>query len=231
LKRAASRQQTVRAFTLVEIAIALGVIGFALVAIIGILPAGLQIQRDNRAETIINQDGTFWLEAIRNGARGLDELIDHVESIDIVTRNPVDGAIIASNRYTFGAGYTTGGDIIGLLTTPASFTNTEARAIVTSISGAAAEKSSSAADRELAFRYQMTVQIERPDVAAPSFTALSTNANPALPDDQLGSFYELRLNMAYAWVGDAQPGTRRQTYRASISRSVTNLAPYYFFVP
>ena len=56
-------------FTLVEIAIALGVIGFALVAIIGILPVGLQIQRDNRAETIINQDGTFWLEAIRNGRR------------------------------------------------------------------------------------------------------------------------------------------------------------------
>ena len=55
---------------MIEIAIAIAVIGFALVAIIGILPRGLEVQRDNRSETIINQDGTFWLEAIRNGARG-----------------------------------------------------------------------------------------------------------------------------------------------------------------
>src|SRR6266498_5438926 len=72
-----------RAFTMIEIAIALGVIGFALVAIIGILPAGLEVQRDNRSETIINQDGTFWLEAIRNGARGMDELPRYVDRIEI----------------------------------------------------------------------------------------------------------------------------------------------------
>src|SRR6266542_3599873 len=71
------------AFTMIEIAIALGVIGFALVAIIGILPAGLEVQRDNRSETIINQDGTFWLEAIRDGARGMDDLTNHVEKIVI----------------------------------------------------------------------------------------------------------------------------------------------------
>ena len=45
-------------FSMIEIAIALGVIGFALVAIVGILPLGLTVQRDNRAETIINQDAT-----------------------------------------------------------------------------------------------------------------------------------------------------------------------------
>jgi len=223
-------------FTLVEIAIALGVIGFALVAIIGILPVGLQIQRDNRAETIINQDGTFWMEAIRNGARGLDELVEHVESIDIVTYNPVNGAIIASNYYTYNGGYTTGSNIIGLLTTPAYVRDTEARAVVTAISGAAAEKSSSAADRELAFRYQMTVQVERPGNYAPPFSALSTNAVPAPPADPLDSLYELRLNMAYNWVRDTQPGTRHQTYRAELSRNVMAVTnqpgdtPNFFFV-
>jgi hypothetical protein len=222
----------------VEIAIALGVIGFALVAIIGILPAGLQIQRDNRAETIINQDGTFWIEAIRNGARGLDELVDHVESISIITWNyAVDPpAIVASNFYTYGGGYKTGSNIIGLLTTPARFANTEARAVVSAISGAAAEKSPSAADRELAFRYQMTVQIGQPLANTPSFTALSTNALPNLPVDPLDSLYELRLNMAYNWVRDTQPGTRRQTYRAEISRNVVAITnqptdtPNFFFV-
>jgi hypothetical protein len=222
------------AFTLVEIAIALGVIGFALVAIIGILPTGLQIQRDNRAETIINQDGTFWLEAIRNGARGLDELVDHVESITIITWNyAVDPpAIISSNYLTFNnGGYANGSNIIGLLTTPAAIPNTEAQAVVTAISGAAAEKSTDAADRELAFRYRMTVQIEKTENYVPSFSALSTNHLPMVADP-LTSLYELRLNMAYAWVRDSQPGTRRQTYRASISRTMTNLSPQnFFFVP
>ena len=47
-----------QAFTLVEVAIALAVIGFALVAIIGILPAGLNVQKENREETIINQENS-----------------------------------------------------------------------------------------------------------------------------------------------------------------------------
>jgi len=54
------------------------------VAIIGILPSGLQVQRDNRSETIINQDGTFWLETIRNGARGMDDLVSYVDRIEIM---------------------------------------------------------------------------------------------------------------------------------------------------
>jgi hypothetical protein len=235
-----------RAFTLVEIAIALGVIGFALVAIIGILPVGLQIQRDNRAETIINQDGTFWIEAIRNGARGLDELVDHVESIEVkfYDYSTVPPTLLAppaaySQPFTYGNGpfrYANGSNIIGLLTTPAFIPNTEVHAVVSAISGAAAEKSSSAADRELAFRYNMTVQIQRPGNNTPSFTALSTNAIPIIPNDSLNSLYELRLNMAYNWVNDKQPGTRRQSYRAELSRGVIAITnqptdtPNFFFV-
>jgi type II secretory pathway pseudopilin PulG len=56
-------------FTMAEIAIALGVIAVALIAIIGILPSGLQVQRDNREETIINQDARVLLQAIRTGGR------------------------------------------------------------------------------------------------------------------------------------------------------------------
>ena len=71
------------AFTMIEIAIALGIIGFALVAIIGILPAGLQVQRDNKEDTIINQEGTYLMETLRNGAEGLDELARRVTRITI----------------------------------------------------------------------------------------------------------------------------------------------------
>src|SRR5438132_7162660 len=69
------------AFTMIEIAISLAVIGFALVAIIGILPTGMQVQKDNRQETIINQDATVILNAIKNGERGLDDLTNYVFAI------------------------------------------------------------------------------------------------------------------------------------------------------
>jgi type II secretory pathway pseudopilin PulG len=68
-------------FTMVEIALCLAIIGFALVAILGVLPIGLNVQRRNREETIINQDAAVWLEAMRNGMQGDNELTNYVISI------------------------------------------------------------------------------------------------------------------------------------------------------
>lgn len=68
-------------FTMVEIAICLAIIGFALVAIIGVLPIGMNTQRDNRQETIINQDATVLLNDIRSGARGAEDLTNYVYAI------------------------------------------------------------------------------------------------------------------------------------------------------
>lgn len=55
------------AFNLVEVALAIAIVAFALTAIFGVLPAGVNVQRDNRAETIINYDARYWMEAIRSG--------------------------------------------------------------------------------------------------------------------------------------------------------------------
>src|SRR3989440_390853 len=74
------------AFTMVEIALCLGVIAFALVAIIGVLPTGIRVQRDNREDTVINQEGLLWVEAIRSGSRGLDYLTNYVDTITISNR-------------------------------------------------------------------------------------------------------------------------------------------------
>ena len=117
---------------MVEIAICLAIIGFALVAIIGVLPMGMNTQRDNREETIINQDATVFIEAIRNGAQGLDDLTNYVYAI---TNNwghfDSSGKLLVSGTdgYTYlrafiggtdsGAPYLTNGfRIIGLLSTP-----------------------------------------------------------------------------------------------------------------
>src|SRR5271163_4497524 len=73
------------AFTMVEIAIAVGVIGFALVAIIGILPRGMNVQKENREDTIVSQDAPYFLNAIRNGDRDTNYniLTNYVESITV----------------------------------------------------------------------------------------------------------------------------------------------------
>src|SRR6202167_2126854 len=93
------RRQGELGFTMIEIATAIGVIGFALVAIIGILPAGMNVQKDNSEDTLIAQDAAYFMDAIRNGAtvvrvsrntlevtnsaRSLDYLTNYVQTIQI----------------------------------------------------------------------------------------------------------------------------------------------------
>lgn len=124
-------------FTMVEIALCLAIIGFALVAIIGVLPSGLNVQKDNREETIINQDAMVWMDAIRAGAQGCDDLTRYVMVItNVVSFYPVQNwtnvatAPSSTDVYVFTATNSTrngnpvsllltnGLHIIGLLSTP-----------------------------------------------------------------------------------------------------------------
>ena len=54
-QQSCARKQAISlaAFTMMEIAISLAVIGIALVAIIGVLPIGMNVQQTNREETIV----------------------------------------------------------------------------------------------------------------------------------------------------------------------------------
>jgi type II secretory pathway pseudopilin PulG len=123
------------AFTMVEIAISLAVIGIALVGIIGVLPLGMQVQRDNREQTVINQDATVFIEAIRGGAQGLDDLTNYVYAITnywtrfngngIVNNSGINGYSYGGASITapgianyFSAPITNGASIIGLMSTP-----------------------------------------------------------------------------------------------------------------
>jgi hypothetical protein len=221
---------------MVEIAIALGVIGFALVAIIGILPAGLQVQRDNRAETIINQDGTLWLDALRSGARGMDDLTNYVELIEVITKDPNTLNVIDTQYYSYGGAavppkapapipFYTGEEVIGILSTQAGVTNKETSADVWAISGAAAEKGVGTESRELAFKYRLDVHIERATNFALPFNALATNFTVLpenLPPEPLDSLFHLGVRLAYPLIGNNRP-TRRESYRALVSRTVGNI--------
>jgi len=119
-------------FTMIEIAISLAIIGIALVAIIGVLPLGMNVQRDNREQTIINQDASVFLNAISQGARGLDDLTNYVYAITNIATKYVAG--VPKNPDYYGYTYTvstfngsltspllpinSGTNIIGLLGTP-----------------------------------------------------------------------------------------------------------------
>ena len=129
-----SRSAAPRAFTIIEIALCLGIIAFALVAIIAVLPRGLDVQKRNREETIISHDADVWMSAIRGGAHGYDDLTNYVICItnfwttyDINNKflksgfdyyTPADSKRTSINPATGDFPLTNGEHIIGLLSTP-----------------------------------------------------------------------------------------------------------------
>jgi hypothetical protein len=65
-----------------EAVLALAVVAFGLIAVLGVLPVGLNTSRDNRDETIIKHDIEFWMNAIRGGRLSMDAL-NHVEWVEV----------------------------------------------------------------------------------------------------------------------------------------------------
>jgi type II secretory pathway pseudopilin PulG len=187
------RRQGERAFTMVEIAIAIGVIGFALVAVIGVLPTGMNVQKDNREDTTISQDAPVFIDAIRNGAnlaaytndirvnRGLDFLTNYVEKIMLMG---FTNGVTPPNGFLNYANFTSGAQIIGLLSTPNGREVTPSnylvtRAIVRSLASPAIQQNGNSAIT--AFRYQMDVEIVPFVNNAPDDTAYG-DYTPGTPD-------------------------------------------------
>ncbi len=198
-------------FTMIEIAISLAVIGFALVAIIGVLPTGMSVQRDNRQETIINQDATIFMDAIRHGERGLDDLTNYVFRLEnpytkTNINNPISGA-----------------QIIGLLSTPrrtADPTNHFTAYVRPSISGPASEKfpQSNPSVQDLALSYKMIADIIPVECAPPS-----DPTNGWVVANLTGNLYEVRLTFRWPLLPDnVSTGPGRQVFRTMVSGVLTN---------
>jgi type II secretory pathway pseudopilin PulG len=123
-------------FTMIEIALCLAIIGFALVSILLVLPSGMNTQRETREETIVGQDATMLMEAIRDGSRGNDDLTNYVYAITnywAFYDNTGARKFLGQNGYTYNSSsiaanwpqkpittfpINTGLRIIGLLSTP-----------------------------------------------------------------------------------------------------------------
>jgi type II secretory pathway pseudopilin PulG len=217
------------AFTMIELALSIAVVAFALVAIIGVLPSGLQVQRDNREDTIVNQDAAFWLEVIRNASTNTYELTNYVEFITIRENN---GPTVTNKPPTLR-------QMIGLLSTPKyvpspflvlKTTNT-VTAMVRAITGSAIEKPPSAAD--IVFRYQMIPEVIPLVPTPPVLTnAMTTNQLAQLASLERNA-YELRLYFRWPILPNGDLGNKRRTLRAIVSGQLvrdTN-APLFFFQP
>lgn len=231
------------AFTMVEIAICIAIIAFALVAIIGVLPTGLQVQKQNREDTIMQQEGTFWIEAIRSGAQGLDYLTNVVDVIHTETFSQVigqPGGTLIMTDSTFGEGFRNGRDIVGLLSLPKLLFYTNERgqlmlfkcrstfALVRALVGSAIEK---VPRNDFAFAYRMSTEL----VPFSPLAGINTNFNvPNLPPEQLlarsnaflratllrQNAYELRLTFAwpvYQSKTGVRVGNNRKTFRTLVS--------------
>lgn len=103
----ATARRTRAAFTLVEIALCIAIVAFALVAIIGVLPTGLEVKRENREDTVVNQDLQVWTEVIRSASTNSSVLTNYVEWVEF--RN---GATFVDRFY---ATNLTSREILGLI--------------------------------------------------------------------------------------------------------------------
>lgn len=238
------------AFTMVEIALSLAIIGFALVAIIGVLPLGLSVQRENREEALIQQEASVFLDAIRSGARGLDELTNAVFAItnfwayyEITPTGTNAGPSDADGYDWFGSlctsrpippnamRLTNGFRIVGLLSTPKyqftqsppGFFSNYVVAYVRAMSGLAAEKfpQDNPDVRADAFRYRLIAEnVELP--VPPNFDPAATNP----PERQLShNLREVRLLFRWPLFASGRTGNGRRVFRTLVAGPMTNDPP------
>lgn len=221
-----------RGFTMVEIALSIAVVAFAMVAILGVLPTGLQVQKDNREETIVNADGAYLLEALRTGNDHLGLLSNLVYLVSVNFKNGNRDVVV--NDYPPGdPRLMTGQQLVGLLGTPRSTTDAGVSNVVAwmrALNGSAIEKDPDA--RDVAFRYQVVIETQPYLGYPPDLTnVLATNELARLSRLQ-SRLHEVRLTMQWPLIRDntaspqnARVGTRRRTFRALVGGiRVTNEA-------
>jgi type II secretory pathway pseudopilin PulG len=245
------------AFTMVEIAICLAIIGLALVAIIGVLPLGMNIQRDNREETIINQDATVLLEAIRNGERGGTDLTNYVYAITnyvtpynqqmqpgktVVSGYTQDAAQILGYNVSPGLfALTNNACIIGVLSTPEYLNiafqptnnlmsggySNHVEAFVHAISGPAVEKPPQDNQILVADSFSYIVRVVNSPVAT------ATNMMGLAQQKLLAAnLHEVGLSFYWPIRPNGSVGLGRQTQRTMVAGTIQTIPgrqPLYFF--
>ena len=224
-------------FTMLEIALCIAIIGFALVAIIGVLPSAMRVQKDNRSDTLIDQDGNYLLEAIRHGSQGIEDLVNYVRSSPTSVREVWSDDAIAptfyTNYFSDNTAYKSSWRLIGLLSHPRTTNNYRVEAEFRSMSGAAVEKDPNSL---VGFDYLLVSEVI-PFSAFDGTTACGTTDTNTLP--RLASALntnDLRLTLRWPLSPSGAVGVNKKVFRALVSGELAPEGPvdghvYYFFHP
>lgn len=231
------------AFTMVEIALCIAIVAIAMVAIMGVMPTGLNVQKQNREDTIIDQEAQILLDAIRGGSMRYHELTNYLDYI-VVTHQPTNGAAsIAAFRGRFfdwpansplsGLDQVPAGrqllpeDIVGLLSLPKldvrqdRFGTNQVIAQMRAFTGPLDEKVRPVAtgtprtDRlDFAFRYQVTAEI--------SLMPSGPETQPPFVGRDFGQrpIYDVRLTFqwpVYQSAGEFRVGNSQKSYHTQIA--------------
>ena len=239
------RLRRLAAFTMVEIALALAVIAFALVAIIGVLPAGMSVQRDNRESTLINFDADFLMDALKSGTVGLDDLTNHILSISnsFVFFDVSPTGVVTPSKGVHWIQYTTtnttsdrsiatassvltnGANIIMLLSTPkyipapalGGFYSNYVSADFRAITGALADQGASQSARDFSFTYRVYPEII-PYFAANLYMPVTNSPdNGLMPNNYQSNYTQIRLRFRWPILPNGQMGNSRLTFRSGAS--------------
>lgn len=222
--RQSRRLADARGFTMVEIALSIAIVAFAMVAIIGIMPTGFEAQRLNREETIINQDANYLMKAISGGALGLDELTNFVDSIVISNHmGNVRSLGISENVNQFGQAVplVNGHFILGMLSTPhlevvdvrrngaIIYSTNQVAALVRAMSGSAGEQFQDPDFQENSFAYLLTTKIEpyqaSPDGQFATTSTLTTTNRLVLSANIASNLFNVQLKFRWP-VNKVQTG-------------------------
>lgn len=164
---------------MIEIALCLAIVAFAMVVIMGVLPLGGLVQKENREKTLSLLDGNYVLEAIQNGAKGYDDLGLYVDEILLFEKPNSEPKVIENN--VSGGVYWGTREIVGLLSSPKylltssnvwipnylnnesifgnSATNMICRLKMRSMNGSAADKNTDESNRDFGMSYLVDVQV------------------------------------------------------------------------
>lgn len=228
------------AFTMVEIVLSLAIIAVALVAIIGVLPIGLNVQSDNKEESIINADAAIWMQFLTKGAQGGQYFepqapvgtkgpIFYINEVrvdeNLRTRN-VNNALLSEDGFTtttsFYTNFLSASNLLGVLSLPKypanpykltdgqKYTNWNVYADVRALNGNMADLG---ADTDFAFKYRMIPELVPLQNGAPyNYNAAlqDTNNGTVLPNLD-GNLYELRLKFMWPLLPGSDGTYRSQT--------------------
>jgi len=192
---------------MVEIVLSLSVIAIAMVAIIGVLPLGMNVQTENRETSIINTDAGIWIEAIRGGAQDIRYLTNFVMEVrvDETRRNAADGSLITETTDYLNS-FTTASNLVGILSYPKfrledNGNVTVERHVYADVRAMNGNMGDLIADDDFAFNYRLTPELvpKLPVSNAPYQSIMRTN------------LYELRMNFAWPLVVGQGGGYRLQS--------------------